>query len=60
MLGCFGADLRWHISIRDRRKGGHLERVEMTGNRQEILCLLQAVQLDYKKDGRDGDIKGFM
>jgi hypothetical protein len=34
--------------------------VEMIGSIQEILRLLLAVQLNYKKESRDREIKGFM
>jgi hypothetical protein len=48
----------WHISIRGG-KSGYLERVEMIGSSQEILCSVLAAQLDCRKDNRDqGKLKG--
>lgn len=55
-----GAWSGWHVGIRFEGKSGHLECVEMIGSSREILRWLLAVQLDCKKDGRDGEINGFM
>jgi hypothetical protein len=51
-----GVRSSWHVGIRLEGKSGHLERVDVVGSRQKVLRWLLAVQLDCKKDGRDGEI----
>jgi len=60
--GCcaLGARSSWLVGIRFEGKSGHLERVDMVGSSREVLRWLLAVQLNCKKDGRDGEINGFI
>lgn len=61
-VGCcaLGARSSWLVGIRFEGKSGHLERAEIIESIREVLRWLLAAQLDCKRDGRDGEINGFM